>query len=541
MTVPSGEDDASAASPERDTGATELAAHRPVVILGAGPTGLTAAALLADRGVECLVLDRWDGVYPQPRAVHLDDEVHRILGMLGVAAEFAEISRPGRGLRLLDARHRVLAEFSRATTSGRHGFPAASMFDQPDLERLLRRAVARRSRITLRSGVEVERVAHERDRVAVSMVDRHTGDREVVRARFVLGADGANSIVRRCIGSRWEEMGFTQRWLVVDIGTPLDLEQWEGVQQVCDSHRAATFMRIGAARYRWEFQLRAGESVTDFDTPDRLDPLIRPWLGDTPTAELDLIRAAEYTFRACVADRWRDRRILLLGDAAHLTPPFIGQGLGSGMRDAANLAWKLAGVLHGDLPEDSLDSYQTERKPHAAALIRLAVGMGGTMTRGGVTGDRLRRLAVPLLARLPGFAAMVTDSATPPLSPSMFVRPGSAAALPGRSSRPAGTLCPNVPIEPGGERLDRLGPRFLVLTLDSPSAAQGFEITRRGAVVVHVPTDSESGDWLREHNIRAALIRPDRTVMAAGMSVAAVYTHLPSLPDRLAATPAHPS
>ncbi|WP_019926840.1 bifunctional 3-(3-hydroxy-phenyl)propionate/3-hydroxycinnamic acid hydroxylase [Nocardia sp. BMG111209] len=532
MTVPAGGD---AASPR--TGTTAFAAHRQVVIVGAGPTGLTAAALLADRGVECLVLDRRDEVHPQPRAVHLDDEVYRILGMLDVAAEFAAISRPGAGLRLLDARHRVLAEFSRATTAGRHGFPAASMFDQPELERLLRRAVARRPRITLRTGVEVEQVVHERDCARAALVDRRTGDRAVVRGRFVLGADGANSIVRASIGSRWEERGFTQRWLVVDIGTSAGLGQWEGVHQVCDSYRAATFMRIGATRYRWEFRLRAGESVTDFDDLDRLDPLIRPWLGETAGADLELIRAAEYTFRACVADRWRDRRILLLGDAAHLTPPFIGQGLGSGMRDAANLAWKLAGVLHGDLPAESLDSYQAERKPHAAALIRLAVGMGATMTRGGVTGDRMRRLAVPLLARLPGFAAMVTDSATPPLSPSMFVRPGPRT-VPWRGRPLTGTLCPNLPIVPGGPRLDRSGERrFLVLTLDSPSAAQEFEIRRRGAAVVRVGPDSELGAWLGKAAACAAIVRPDRTVLTAGGSVAAVYTCLPVLPDRVP----HPS
>lgn len=509
----------------------------PVVIVGAGPTGLTAAALLADLGVESLVVERWEGVYAQPRAVHLDDEVYRILDRIGVADDFARISRPGRGLRLLDPRHQVIAEFSRATTAGKHGHPAASMFDQPALEAVLRAAVARRDLITVRSGAEVTRVIHDRHGATVTLTDRGSGVVEAVRARFVFGADGANSLVRAEIGSRWQEMGFAQRWMVVDIETTAQLDQWEGVHQVCDSRRAATFMRIGDTRYRWEFQLHEGESSADFATLAALDPQIRPWLGDVELDRLQLIRAAEYTFRACVADRWRDRRIFILGDAAHLTPPFIGQGMGAGLRDAANLTWKVAGVLRGDLPSDVLDTYEAERKPHATALIRLAVSMGRVMTRGGAVGDRLRSLVAPRLGQIGGFVDLVTDSATPPLEPSFFVRPGELGRRLPAVLRPrlrdgaqlAGTLCPNLVTGPNNRRVDQLPEcGFLVITTEEPAAGQRLEISRRGGGLLVAPETSDLGRWLTDADARAALVRPDRTVMAAAAHVAGVYTLLPT-------------
>ena len=138
--------------------------------------------------------------------------------------------------------------------------------------------------------------------------------------------------------------------------------------------------------------------------------------------DLELVRVTEYTFRAQLADRWRRGRIFLLGDAAHLTPPFIGQGMGAGLRDAANLAWKLAGVLDGSLPANVLDTYEQERKPHAQHMIRLALGVGRSMTAGGELGDLIRRFVVPRLHRLPGLSAKVLDSKTPALRRTALVR-----------------------------------------------------------------------------------------------------------------------
>lgn len=467
------------------------------------------ATLLAQYGVDCLILERWPGVYQKPRAVHLDDEVCRILARLGIADEFAAISRPTLGLRLLDKRFRVLGEFRRDPGVGVHGFPQANMFDQPELESLLRANLSRFPCAKLRGGADVTDIAPISDDVVrVTFTDRSDGRVHQVDAEYVLGCDGANSIVRSRMGSTMRDLHFEQRWLVVDVATDADLHQWDGVYQVCDPVRAGTYMRIGKSRYRWEFQLLPGENSTDFDTIGTLHPLIAPWTTGVPISELQLLRVAEYTFRAQIADRWRQGNMFILGDAAHLTPPFIGQGMGAGVRDAMNLAWKIAAVRSSALSPDVLDTYEQERKPHARALIRLALNMGRAMTGGGRVGNVARHLVLPRLRLIPGLREKVVDSSTPRLH---------ACALVARSyrSRLPGTLCPN-PVMPSGRRLDDVvGSDFLFVTATPLSYADHTALRRRGLAVLTAAPGSDLANWLRQGRAQAVLVRPDRTVMRA--------------------------
>ncbi|MCA2211122.1 bifunctional 3-(3-hydroxy-phenyl)propionate/3-hydroxycinnamic acid hydroxylase MhpA [Nocardia rosealba] len=508
--------------------------HYPVVIVGAGPTGMTAALLLARYGIECLILDRWEKVYPQPRAVHLDDEVYRILADLGLGDAFAGISRPGRGLRLVDSAIATLAEFDRDPARMPHGFPPANMFDQPDLEVLLRSRLASTAGALMRGGCEVLDVANTPEHARVRYLTAEADETRTVTADFVLGCDGANSVVRASIGARMRDLGLEQRWLVVDIATDADLGQWDGVHQVCDRERAATYMRIGAARYRWEFRLRDDESADQFATLDAIEPLLSPWLREVSDPHLTLIRSAGYTFRAQVVDRWRDRRIFLLGDAAHLTPPFIGQGMGAGLRDAQNLIWKLVAVLGSALPDAALDSYRTEREPHVRSMIALAVAVGWAMTCGATTRALACEWVWPVLGRVPGLEAKLTDSATPRLTRSMFVAR--------RAFRPldlAGSLCPNCLVE-GGRRVDDIAAgRFLFVATAPISREQRTELDRRGAAILVVSASSELGEWLRRGRASAAIVRPDKTVLAASRSASSLHTRVPSCPT-LSTAPADP-
>lgn len=504
----------------------------PVVVIGAGPTGLTAATLLARHGVPTLVVERHRAPYPLPRAVHLDDEVRRILHAVGIHEAFGEITRPARGMRLLDGSHRVLAEFLRDSPCGRHGFPQANMFDQPELEQLLRDNLAKHPPVTLRGGIEVTSVTpppHSGAPVEVSFRDEDTGVSRTLLAEAVLGCDGAGSTVRAAVGSRMHDLATPQQWLVVDIRCRVPLPAWDGVHQICDPRRAATYMRIGEDRYRWEFRLRTDEQPKELTDRGRLLALIAPWTAGIPEDELHVLRTASYTFRAQIADRWRRGRIFLLGDAAHLTPPFIGQGMGAGMRDAQNLAWKLARVLTDRASEALLDTYQAERLPHARQLIRTAVAVGAVMTGGGTGTALARKALLPAISRLPGASELVLSAVSPPLRPGPLV--GSR-----RLGRPRpGTLCPQ-PLISGADdtpRLldDLLGEGFALLATAPLSPAlhalvraldarvlrlrdlrrpqPGTDSTDRGAD----PGTSALLHWMGTAG--AVLLRPDRVVLAS--------------------------
>ncbi|MUL85592.1 MULTISPECIES: bifunctional 3-(3-hydroxy-phenyl)propionate/3-hydroxycinnamic acid hydroxylase [unclassified Mycolicibacterium] len=497
----------------------------PVVIVGAGPAGIAAATLLGQYGVDCLVLDRHETVYPLPRAVHADDEVYRILARLGIGEEFAAHRRSALGLRLIDPNMRVLTEIPRSTEPSANGFPQMNMFDQPELEAMLRANVKRYPKVRIHGNVEVISVTQtQSDRVRVSFLDRVRGGEQSVQASYVLGCDGANSPTRAAIGAHMYGLPFSQSWLVIDVNTDAQLNRWEGCDQLCNPQRAGTYMRIGETRYRWEFQLLDGETAADYQTVADIEPLVRPWLGDIPADALELVRVTAYTFRAQVASRWRDRNVFLLGDAAHLTPPFVGQGMAAGLRDALNLTWKLVGVLDGTLPESGLDTYEQERKLHAAAMILMAVSVGAAMTGGGRVGDLIRHVVFPRMQnlRLPGIRVSAADGVAPGLrSSELVIKSRTPGGL-------AGTLCPN-PVLQDGLRFDEVvGNRFALVTCSSLTDAQRKKLSSRGAAVIQAAPGSELDGWLRKGRANAAIVRPDRAVMQAGRNTQAICDGMPT-------------
>lgn len=245
-------------------------------------------------------------------------------------------------------------------------------------------------------------------------------------------------------------------------------------------------------------------------------------MSTVPDDALELIRSAEYTFRAQLADTWRHGNIFLLGDAAHLTPPFIGQGLCAGLRDAMNLTWKVAGVLRGSLPTTVLDTYEQERKPHVRSVLRLALWMGWAMTSGGDVGNLIRRMVVPHLNLVPGLRHKIVDSRTPALH-------RSALIVKSRTPRQlAGTLCPNLLLSTGNRLDATLGNGFGLITTKPLSPAERTLLELRGVTVHVAENGSELADWLRRSHATAAVIRPDRTVMCAGRHVRPLCEAVPA-------------
>ena len=469
---------------------------QPVIVVGAGPVGTTAALLLADAGIPVAMLERHATPHPLPRAVHLDDEVTRILYRAGVGDEFLASSRPCSGLRLLDARHQVMAEFGRAAT-GVHGVPQANMFHQPDLEQLLLGRVATHPLINLHRTAEVigldDRagtvVSLSPDWAPVTVTARTgPGGQECAFAgSLVLGCDGAGSTIRDLAGLVMEDLGFTERWLVIDIRVAGGLEAWDGVEQICDPARAATFMQVTGDRYRWEFQLRDGEDEDDLISEHALGALLRPWTHRDDLAGMEITRSATYTFRARLASAFRSGGVFLLGDAAHLTPPFIGQGLAAGLRDADNLSWKIANVLTGRAGAGLLDSYQTERRPHARAMVKKAVMIGWAMTGGQDRAAAVRRIALAAAVRVAPVREAIASTATPPLKAGAL-QPGTRR--PRRRGIRAGSLVPNPLVHVNGSgpvRLDAvLAGHTAVLTAREPDQPLASFCDRHGLALLRI-------------------------------------------------------
>jgi 3-(3-hydroxy-phenyl)propionate hydroxylase len=480
------------------------AAQEPVVIVvGAGPAGCTAALLLAGFGIPVTLLERWPQPHPLPRAVHLDDEVARTLDRIGVSEGFLARSRPGSGLRLLDAEHRVMAEFRREHQASQHGFPQANMFHQPDLEELMLARVEAHPLIDLRRGTEViglddDDAPGPLTAAPVRVHARIAGHPHSFTGRVVLGCDGANSTIRELTGITMEDLGFTERWLVVDIQAETGLDTWDGVEQICDPARAATFMQVTGDRYRWEFRLLDGEDEAGLITPAALGRLLQPWTGRGDLDGLEIIRSASYTFRARLASRFQTGRVFLLGDAAHLTPPFIGQGLAAGLRDADNLAWKLAHVLTGRAGAGLLASYEAERRPHARALINKAVRVGWAMTGGQDRAAAVRRIALAAAVRSDRICEFMGSTATPRLKAGALQQPPRPLLPSGiPPALRVGGLIPN-PLVSAGDgtpvRLDAiLAGRPAVLTARRPGAGLGDFCRRHGLVLVRISSTSGTG------------------------------------------------
>jgi len=349
-----------------------------VAIVGYGPVGAFAALLLAESGLSVAVLEREREILPLPRAVALDGESVRAFQRIGLGEAVDAVLEPPREhweVCFTDSKRRRLFGLE-VPPYGPMGWRDIALFDQPELEAFLRAEVARRENVAVFPGREV--VAVEQDDSGVVLRSRSAGGAgpEAVRASFALGCDGAASFVRRALGIEWLSLGYDQDWLVVDIVAGPGAGLPDVLMQVCDPERLTTYIRGKDPNRRWEFQLLPGETREAMLRPERIRELLGPWL---PPEHYEIRRAAVYQFHAATASCWGEGRVFLAGDAAHQTPPFLGQGLNSGFRDAVNLGWKVPLVQAGLCDERLLATYAEERDAHARDLVEWAVAVGQLM------------------------------------------------------------------------------------------------------------------------------------------------------------------
>jgi 3-(3-hydroxy-phenyl)propionate hydroxylase len=347
--------------------AIELPPQIDAVVVGLGPVGAAIANLLGLYGVSALAVDKATEIFMAPRAIALDNEALRVLQLAGLEeAEFEKIAIPF--VRMLSP---LLGEFGRINTLGEiDGHPKLVTFYQPGLEAVLRNRLSRFPHIRVALGVALTGIVESADGLTATF-DVGGNRLASVSTRYLIGADGANSLVRQLIGQQFEGQTYSEDWLVVDArGTSHPIDH---IEFLCDHRRPVPHMPGPDGRTRWEFMLRPGETREQIESDASVSQLLAPW---GRPAEMTIERKAVYRFHARTAKAFSKGRIFLAGDAAHVTPPFAGQGLVAGLRDAANLAWKIAWVLHGRAAPGILASYDEERRPHAKAMIGLARFLG---------------------------------------------------------------------------------------------------------------------------------------------------------------------
>ncbi len=496
-----------------------------VAIVGCGPAGATLANLLGAYGLSVLVLERDAEIYPLPRAVHFDGEVMRVFETAGLRAQVEAISRPGRvGMHFNNAAGETLLIRAGSPARGPHGCANNHYFHQPELEAVLRDALSRHPRVTLRSRHEVLRIDEQSDHAVLVVRDLAHDSTHEVQARYVVGCDGARSLVRKTIGSEVIDLGLHQPWLVFDVLLQTTVPNLpEHTVQHCDPARPMTYCNVTGNRRRWEIMLMPGDDPQDMLRPERQWELVQGWI--TPE-QAQIERAAIYTFHSVIAQTWRRGRLLLAGDAAHQTPPFLGQGMCAAIRDAANLAWKLHAVLHGHADDALLDTYGAERLPHVQAFIELAVQLGGIIQTTDPEAARERD------ARFRAGPPEIFHYPTPTLGPGLWW-----GATP-----PAGQVFAQ-PLLAHGQGLDTaLGLGFGVIAraalLAQIDATMGERWQAGGCALID-DRHPELAAWLDAQGVQAVVLRPDRYVLGVAHDATELRTLMARVPlsDRHAVAP----
>jgi len=519
-----------------------------VIVVGGGPVGQVAAILLGQRGHRVALYEQWPTAFPLPRACSMGHEPARVLQAAGLGPVLESLLEPVQGedrpYIFQSAERETLLEIA-WNKPGDSGWPEMSGFFQPDLEKHLADRITELPTVSFVRGKRVISVSDGDEYALVSLVDHvdpalgtvSDANAHEVSARFVVGADGANSVVRTRVTESRVDLGFEYDWLVVDI-LPRDQDrEWDPYfAQRIDPRRPTTSVPSGPGRRRWEFMLLPGESREEFGSDEVTWRLLADW--DVTPQNAELVRSTVWTFRAMWVEQWRSGRLLLAGDAAHLMPPFLAQGLGSGLRDAAALAWRLDLILGDVSSETLLDSYGPERIGHVQTIIREAVRLGEIICVSDAKAALARDAQLREARRDPQLA--------PPPPPPWRVTPGLATAS---DDDLAGLLSVQGRVRIGertGLLEDLIGTGFSLVSIrENPAASLGTDATtiwgRLGGRSIYVggegamaeDLDGTYASWFAERDVELILIRPDFVIYGSARDTDAGNDLVLSLGDAL--------
>lgn len=502
-----------------------------VLVVGYGPSGATLANLLGRRGYRVVVIDQAATVYDKPRAITADHEALRIFQEIGLADEVAASTTPHPGTDFVGVDGQVIKRFYPAPPPNALGWEPSFMFVQPELEATLRRGVDRLDNVRVLLQHRFVELAQDDDGVTAQLERLEDGAAVTVRSRYLVAADGASSRVRKQLAAPIEDLAFDEWWLVVDAWIRGPIELPPRCVQFCRPSRPGTYIVGPDALRRWEIKMLPHESPKDFESHDAVWRVLGEFVD---TTSLEHCRTAVYRFHALVVQQWREGRVFLMGDAAHQMPPFMGQGLCAGVRDAFNLAWKLDAVMRLGASPALLDTYGEERKRHVRTVVGHAKSFGLIIGELDVAAAQARdqRLGAELAS---GRAETVRQRFIPGLETGLIDRDAGGAPAPG-----AGELFVQPHVRQGTaapwQRFDDvLGTRWAVVAVDA-AALQPFDVGlpeqlqaldgtvalvhAAGTTVPSAPAgvpvwedrDGLLTDWLQSRGAMALVARPDRYV-----------------------------
>lgn len=510
----------------------EFLIETDVLIVGYGPIGAAVAALLGKYGIATTVIDRAKGILNMPRAVGMDNEGLRIVQMAGLSDTAFETFCVNK-TRMISQHFGEFAQFNMSGVVNGHARQV--MYFQPELEKALRAQVKGYENISVLHETELLSLNDNGQSVRANICSKQRGQGQI-QAKYVVGADGASSTVRKILGIEFEGKSYAENWLIVDAKNLPEMN--DHIDFYCGSNRPGPHLPGAGDRQRWEFMLAADDCVDEMEKPERIKELLSPW-GDPALMEIE--RQAVYQFHARSCQQFSKGRVFLVGDAAHITPPFLGQGLVAGLRDAANLSWKLAWVLKGIAAPCILDSYDEERRPHAIHMIKLAKFLGFFIRPASELQAKLAHGAVRAIRLIPPVKAYVDGAKLKPehhFSSGLFVKSKKRFGMHRVGAKP-GELFPQALVRNSiGKTLmsdDALGEHLSIVGLGvdphehlsiqdierwQSMGGNFLKISQRSQ---HSDTESYmfedlTGDFIPDaaHFGKVLVVRPDRAVVTSG-------------------------